>query len=104
MSKTGLTDQQLKFIIDTIQAFLKIEKCIIFGSRAKGNFKNSSDIDIALFGKLNLLEGEKIRYELEELPFPYKVDVKVYNEIKNENLINHINRVGIVIYDKTKKP
>jgi predicted nucleotidyltransferase len=104
MSKTGLTDQQLKFIIDTIQAFLKIEKCIIFGSRANGNFKNSSDIDIALFGKLNLLEGEKIRYELDELPLPYKFDVQVYNEIKNQNLINHINRVGIVIYDKTKKP
>jgi predicted nucleotidyltransferase len=71
----------------------------MFGSRAKGNYKNGSDVDIALKGKLSFETITHINYLLnEETTMPYKFDVLNYHTIQDKDLIEHINRAGICFY------
>ena len=88
-------------IITTLKKHPNIEKAVLFGSRAKGNFTDASDIDIALFGEITKFEAEHIRSDLEELPIIQKFDVIAYHEIKNPRLKSHIDRAGIVLYQTT---
>jgi len=77
-----------------------IQKAVVFGSRAKGNHTLYSDVDIALYGSVDFLEVEKVRCELDELPFIYKFDVIAFNLVKNARLREHIEQFGVVIYEK----
>ncbi len=98
MNSLGLSDEQLTLIQNTIAQCPRVTKAVVFGSRAKGNFKKYSDVDIALFGDLEPRDSSHIELELEELPIIYKFDVLWYNELKNEQLKEHIDRIGKVIY------
>jgi len=85
----GLTDSELKTIKETLQN-LNIKKAILFGSRAKGDFKRGSDVDLAVD-----TNEKKANYLLnEETNLPYFFDVINLSKIKNENLLSHIKRVG----------
>lgn len=78
-----------------------MQTAILYGSRAKGNYKNGSDIDLTLKGRgLNLSVINKISLELDDLLLPYLFDISIFQQISNEDMIDHINRVGIVFYDK----
>ena len=69
------------------------------GSRAKGTYRPGSDIDLTLKGAgLNLKILNRISNELDELLLPYSFDVSIYSQIENRDLIDHIQRVGVVIY------
>jgi len=70
----------------------------LFGSRAKGTEVPGSDIDLALWGDVDGLGAEAIAAELDELPTPYKFDVKPFHLIKLRPLSEHIERVGITVY------
>ena len=91
----------------TIEAIRKIlategalRKAFIFGSRAKGNYRPGSDIDLALFGDgLDLDALGRITALLDESPIPYQVDVCLYDRIDNPALREHIERVGKVFYE-----
>ena len=91
--------------IDNIIAILKqtdeVESAILFGSRAIGTNREGSDIDIALKGKLvshqNLLD---ILIALDNLDLPYKFDIIIYSKIKEPALIEHIKRVGKMLFRK----
>lgn len=98
----GLLDSDIQEIINVLSQFSYIDKAVIFGSRAKGNFKQGSDVDIAVYGsKLNLETIHKISFQLnEETNMPYKFDTIHYNNIQDLKVIDHINRVGIEIYVK----
>lgn len=96
----GLTEKDTDEIITILAKHAEIEQAIIFGSRAKGNYKNGSDVDIAI-------KGENITHELinaisqqlnEETLMPYQFDILDYFSIKNNSLNEHINRVGKVFY------
>ena len=91
----GLSDEHLKMII-AVLAKTPITKAVIFGSRAKGNYKPNSDIDIAVFVGDDIIN--KISTELDELPTPYKFDIIAYETIQNQDLKEHIDRVGKEIY------
>jgi predicted nucleotidyltransferase len=100
----GVKREIIKAITDIIYLNNKVEQIIIFGSRAKGNFKKGSDIDLAIIcNQLSLGELLKIKSDINELPIPYKVDIVDYNEIKNLELIDHINNVGKKINRLEKK-
>jgi predicted nucleotidyltransferase len=101
MNELGLTGEQLNLINKIFSQEPKIEKAVVFGSRAKGNFKKYSDVDIALFGDLDFHNTSHIELELEELPIVYKFDVLSYNELKNPQLKEHIDRIGVKIYPKS---
>jgi predicted nucleotidyltransferase len=102
MDKFGLRENDLKLIIYIISQYPSIDEAIIFGSRAKNNYRNGSDVNIALKG-VEITYGliNKISYILnEETLLPYKFDILNYHEIKTIELIDHIDRVGISIYQK----
>ena len=100
----GLLDRDINYIIKALEKYDDIEKAIIFGSRAMGNYKKGSDVDMAIIGKdVNSSIIYKIEDCLNEVyPLPYFFDIIQYNEITNENLINHINNEGKVIYTKNE--
>ena len=73
-----------------------IDEVIIYGSRAMGNYRPGSDIDISLKGEnLTLHELNQIVQELDELDLPYQMDVSIYHQIDNAELVEHIDRVGV---------
>ena len=82
--------------------FPQIGKAIIFGSRAMGNYKNGSDVDIAVVGESidNSILYKLDDYLNEVYPLPYFFDIIHYDRISNENLIKHIDKEGKVIYSK----
>ncbi len=99
--KYGLKEDILKDIIAIFAKYSKIQKVLLYGSRAKGNYKNGSDIDLTLVGNnIGLQDLNKILLELDELYLPYRFDLSIFERLKNEDLVDHINRVGIVIYEK----
>lgn len=103
-TKFGLTNQTLQRIIMVLTKFSVIDKAVLYGSRAKGNYKNGSDIDLCLFGKnLDLRQQYRILDALDELFLPYKFDLTVYETITNDELKAHINRVGFEIFTALQK-
>jgi len=82
-----------------------VDKVILFGSRAKGNYREGSDVDLALKGEsLNFEKVSHISYLLnEETNMPYHFDLVNYHHIQEPELIKHIDRVGIPIFDRKKK-
>ena len=99
MIHTGLNETEAEEIQEIFACHPEVEKVILYGSRAKGNYKSASDIDITLVG-LNLTIQQKIESELDDLLLPYKFDVSVYHEISNKGLIEHIERVGKIFFVK----
>ena len=95
-----IEDKLLKEIIEVFSSNEKIEKAILFGSRASNTEKYNSDIDIAIVCDNDLLFCERIKEELSNLPTLLKFDIINYYDIKNPNLKNHIDEAGIVIYNK----
>ncbi|PKL19111.1 MAG: hypothetical protein CVV49_02595 [Spirochaetae bacterium HGW-Spirochaetae-5] len=97
----GLSLKQLNRIIEALEQFENIKKAIVFGSRAKGNHKNGSDIDIAVIAEeLDFRKICQIGSRLDDLDLPYKVDIVDYNAISNKELKEHIDRVGISLFTR----
>jgi type I restriction enzyme S subunit len=97
----GLKDTDIQKIKQVFALYGEIKQVVIYGSRAKGNYKPSSDIDLTLKGKkLNLTLQYKIENDLDDLLLPYKMDVSIFHQLSNSDLIEHINRVGKVFYQK----
>ena len=95
----GLKKESIEKVNRIFAQYDKIEEVILYGSRAKGNFKPGSDIDLTLKGKeLNLNLLNKISLELDDLLLPYTFDLSIYHHIKQTDLIDHIVRVGKVFY------
>lgn len=95
----GLTETDLASIILVFKTLPQVESALLFGSRALGTFRNSSDIDLCLKGSaVDYTTCSKLRSRLEELPMPYFFDLVNYNNLQNGELKNHIDEYGIVIY------
>ncbi|GAB4453613.1 MAG: nucleotidyltransferase domain-containing protein [Bacteroidia bacterium] len=99
----GLEISVIKAIQKVLEKYPEVEKAILYGSRAKGNYRAGSDIDLTLIGQnLNLTILQKIENELDDLFLPYKIDLSIYHHIQNESLLEHIKRVGKIFYEKTE--
>ena len=97
----GLKDKVIQEISGVFSQYPQIEKTILYGSRAKGNYRNGSDIDLTLQGEgLTLTMLFRIETELDDLLLPYKIDLSNFHQIENPDLVNHIERVGMVFYQK----
>jgi len=75
-----------------------IVEVVLYGSRAKGNFRPGSDVDLALVGVDDDLQAEAVAQELDELPLPYRFEVKAHGAIRYAPLRDHIARVGLTLY------
>ncbi len=103
MVKYGLKAEYVQSIQNVLSAFGEVDKAILYGSRAKGNFKPASDIDLTLTGEgIDLSLLYKIDDRLDDLLLPYTFDLSVFSQISNPDLVEHINRVGQVFYEKKK--
>ena len=99
--KYGLSDKTIGQIQAVFSNFPEVDKAVLYGSRAKGNFKQGSDIDLTLYGKgLSLKTLHKIESGLDDLLLPYKIDLSIFKQIADTDVINHIQRVGVVFYEK----
>ncbi len=97
----GLRDDTIQKITSLFKKFPQIDRVIIYGSRAKGNFKEGSDVDLTLIGKdLNLTIINKIESEIDNFLLPYTFDISIYHQLDSKELINHIDRVGKTFYIK----
>ncbi|WP_419659334.1 nucleotidyltransferase [Desulfosarcina variabilis str. Montpellier] len=95
----GLSKDIVDRIINVLSKFSEVEEVVLYGSRAKGNFRPGSDIDLTVKGHgLDLKRLNKIRLDLDDLLLPYTFDISLFRQIKNQDLIDHIERVGIVFY------
>ena len=100
MSNYGISRRSFNLLLETFRSFHEIDQVLLFGSRAKGNFKTGSDIDLVIKGEK---VGPDVIFRLksilnERLPIPYEVDVVGYENLDHESLKEHIERVGKVIY------
>lgn len=94
-SSFGLTQETIDKIKSVLKKYPVIKKCFIYGSRAKGNFKPGSDIDLTLEAPtMSLSELLKLESEIDDLLLPYKVDLSLKHQIDNKDLLDHIARVG----------
>lgn len=99
--KYGLTDAEIDKICQVFSQYEKVEKVILYGSRAKGTYKPFSDVDITLVGE-NLTRSDlnAVVLALDDLLLSYEFDVSILSQLKNDELMEHILRVGVTIYDK----
>ncbi|MBF6649393.1 nucleotidyltransferase domain-containing protein [Methylobacter sp. BlB1] len=103
--KYGLKKQTIAQINAVFAGHPEIEQVILYGSRAKGNYKDSSDIDLALKGhKLNSSVIDRVNFELEDLFLPYCFDISLFSRINNAHLIDHINHIGVIFYESANVP
>lgn len=98
----GLNDMDISNIIKASEELPEIEEVVIFGSRAKGNFRKASDIDLAVKGNaVTDITIKRLSGRLnEEMSMPYFFDVVRYESINNPDLLDHIQRIGMAIYRK----
>ncbi|MBN1378909.1 MAG: nucleotidyltransferase domain-containing protein [Gammaproteobacteria bacterium] len=76
-----------------------MEEVVLYGSRAKGTYRPGSDIDLTLKGpELNLRILNRISTELDDLLLPFCFDLSIFTQVENADLFEHIQRVGLVIY------
>lgn len=92
-------------LLKTIASFKDIDRALIFGSRAKGNYKKGSDMDMAIYGE-NLQKETTINLYAklnESTPIPYFIDVVAPQYIDNQNLITLIEQAGIAFFEKKEE-
>jgi predicted nucleotidyltransferase len=94
-ARFGLKEKTIVAIGSVFLNYPDIEKVIIYGSRAMGSCREGSDIDLTLVApSLSAESFMRIVDEIDDLMLPYKVDLSLFHHIDNQNLIDHIHRVG----------
>jgi predicted nucleotidyltransferase len=100
----GLSLATLQKIRNTLAQHPRVQRAVVYGSRAKGNYKPGSDIDLTLYAvpgtSLDYRELGDIADEIDDLLLPYMVDLSVFDHIDNAALREHIERVGRVLYER----
>jgi len=97
--KYGLDDKTLASIDAVLQRFPSIDQAILYGSRAKGNYRPGSDIDLTLLGNnLPIQLLYELHEALDEALLPYSFDLSLFSQLDSPELIEHIQRVGVVFY------
>ena len=100
----GIEDAHREAIIATIAANDRVERAVLFGSRATGTHTVTSDVDIALFGdRLTLTDQVRIAAALDEIPMAQSVDLLLYNSIQDQTLREHIRREGVDWYVRSQR-
>ncbi len=103
-SRFGLKESTLAKIRGIFAACPEVERVIVYGSRAKGNFRSGSDIDLTIVGgEVTSEQFSHLQLALDDLLLPYTIDLSLLRQIDNPNLIEHINRVGVVFYERERQ-
>lgn len=97
----GLKESVIQQICAVFAKYPQVAKAVLYGSRAKGNYKTGSDIDLTLLGgeELTLKVLYKIMDELDDLLLPYMFDLSIFRNISDPDVVEHIQRVGVTFYE-----
>ncbi|MGD1088116.1 MAG: restriction endonuclease subunit S [Verrucomicrobiota bacterium] len=102
--KYGLTEKAVEKICAVFARFPAIEKAVLYGSRAKGDFKTGSDIDLTLYGEALTADlRSAIASALDDLLLPYTIDLSIFDELNHAKLREHIERVGVLFYERANQ-
>ena len=101
MKNCGLDDEEVEALRGVFARNSRVKRAVLYGSRAKGTYRPFSDMDITL-------EGDELTYddlldlsmEIDDLLLPYELDMNLRKNLKNAALIEHIDRVGIPLYER----
>lgn len=100
--KYGLSARTIEQICVVLAQYPAVERAVLYGSRAKGNYKPGSDIDLTLYGTgLAPSLCATIADALDDLLLPYTIDLSVFAELMHPELEAHIQRVGLVFFERT---
>lgn len=95
----GLEYDDIMRVREVLAAHEEVTQAVLYGSRAKGNHRPNSDIDLTLMGvNLTVSVLLEIENELDDLLLPYTIDCSIYSHIENLSLLAHIERVGKLFY------
>ncbi|MGL5683223.1 MAG: nucleotidyltransferase domain-containing protein [Marinifilaceae bacterium] len=98
---TGLSDNEIRLLKDIFSRYVGIERVILYGSRAKGNYRSGSDVDITIIGQsITKYDLNNIINDIDDLLLPYFFDISLLQQINSQDLLQHIHRVGKVLYEK----
>jgi len=99
----GLSAETVQRLYRVFRSYPKIEEAVLFGSRAKGNYKRGSDIDLALKGvELTWADIGDIAEAIDDLLMPYETDLLIYEQVNHDAVKEHIDRVGKVFYRRER--
>jgi predicted nucleotidyltransferase len=98
--KYGLSDENILEIQGVFSRYPQVEKVILYGSRARGNFRNGSDMDLTLVGSMDLTLLGQIIDEIDDLLLPYSFDISLYQKINDKELLQQITEQGVVFYQQ----
>lgn len=96
----GIYPKSFQEIQSIIKDCPSIQEVLIYGSRAKGNYREGSDIDLTILGSPTKEDFNKLWQDLDESYVPYKFDISIYNNLKSDTLKEHISRVGKVFFKR----
>ena len=97
----GLSETTVERIRGVLAHYPMVEKAVLYGSRAKGTHRPGSDIDLTLCGSgLDHTLLTRIDIELDDLLLPYQIDLSLFSSLTHPALLDHIRRVGMVIYER----
>lgn len=96
----GIYPKSYQEIQRIIENCTSISEVVIYGSRAKGNYKEGSDIDITILGNPDEADMSKLWQDLDDSYIPYKFDISIYKDLKSDSLKEHIQRVGKTFYKR----
>ena len=103
--KYGLSTTTVERLQNTLLHYPEVEKAVLYGSRAMGTYRPGSDIDLTLCGgELNHTLLTQINNELDDLLLPYQIDLSLMASLSHPALLDHIRRVGVVLYAKSSAP
>jgi len=100
---SGLSSETINKIQQVFSRYSNIDLVRLYGSRAKGNFRHGSDIDLTIMGDgISFSQLLRVEVELDDLLLPYKIDLSLFRKLENKDLVDHIQRVGIDFYRRQK--
>ena len=100
-SENGLSEPVLQKIRAVFARYPQVEKAVLYGSRANGTYKNGSDIDLTLHGGVDLTLNVlyRIANDLDDLFLPYTIDLSIFHDISDPDMIGSIRRAGVTVYE-----
>ena len=101
----GLTTTTVERLQSVMAHYPEVEKAVLYGSRARGTHRPGSDIDLTLCGgELDHTLLTRMDNELDDLLLPYQIDLSLMSSLSHPALLDHIRRVGVVLYEKSAAP